>query len=487
MNLPSSIIKKTLETFFLIILLFLYTPDSFSNDLDDLFDKNLSKLSVSNFKWKSKTKSTQPVFEYIEISNDSSISYNQIILEVQIYDETNVLYKFPIFINDSISKNERKIFNNVVANILLPFTPINTSIGIKTASIEYQNMNNYRPWENITILDLDYSIDSSASKTVSFSKFSYENISKFFYKNVKFLISIFDKNENKISEETLISSNPIAPGEIISIAPLTLGIKMMENANIVSLKIIDAEMISPKTYVASGGLVKEIKIENIYDESVKKISIPSDDLEIIKYSWDSKVRNTIGLIDLKIYNNSNYDYKNIIFEVYFLNERGNAINKRRYKYKEDYIIANKEKIIKVDTGILDFDFSSIEISVISAESKISNVENAKNVKQLPLRVKETQVDESSYVEMEQTEIAESIVILDYDFKENIKYLKLMNLSDEDINKLEIKLKTSSGKEKIIIIRGLKSNSERKFMNIDLGDLLINNDRIISISIQKAFK
>ena len=84
MNLPSSIIKKTLETFFLIILLFLYTPDSFSNDLDDLFDKNLSKLSVSNFKWKSKTKSTQPVFEHIEISNDSSISYNQIILEVQI-------------------------------------------------------------------------------------------------------------------------------------------------------------------------------------------------------------------------------------------------------------------------------------------------------------------------------------------------------------------------------------------------------------------
>ena len=48
--------------------------------LDNLFDKNLSKLSVSNFKWKSKTKSTQPVFEYIEISNDSSISYNQIIL-----------------------------------------------------------------------------------------------------------------------------------------------------------------------------------------------------------------------------------------------------------------------------------------------------------------------------------------------------------------------------------------------------------------------
>ena len=37
--------------------------------------------------------------------------------------------------------------------------------------------------ENITILDLDYSIDSSASKTVSFYKFSYENISRFFCLN----------------------------------------------------------------------------------------------------------------------------------------------------------------------------------------------------------------------------------------------------------------------------------------------------------------
>ena len=81
MNLLSLIFKKTLRTSFLIILLFLCALGSFSNDLDNLFDKNLSKLSVSSFKWKSKTKSSQPVFEYIEISNDSSISYNQIILE----------------------------------------------------------------------------------------------------------------------------------------------------------------------------------------------------------------------------------------------------------------------------------------------------------------------------------------------------------------------------------------------------------------------
>ena len=59
--------------------------------------------------------------------------------------------------------------------------------------------------------------------------------------------------------------------------------------------------------------------------------------------------------------------------------------------------------------------------------------------------------------------------------------------NEDINKIQIKLVNSSGTEKIITIGGLKSNSERKFMNIDLGDLLIDNDLVTSISIQKAFK
>ena len=487
MNLLSLIFKKTLKTSFYIIIIFLCALDSVSNDFDDLFDKNLSKLNISSFKWKSKIKSTQPIFEYIEISNDSSLSYNQIIVEVQIYDETNVLYKFPIFINDSINKNEKKIFNNLAANIILPFTPIKTLIGIKTASIKYQDMKNYRPWENIKILDLDYSIDSSVSKTISFYKFSYENISKFFYKNVKFLISIYDKGENKISEETLIYPTPIAPSEIISIAPITLGINMGDNASKVKLSIIDAEMISPKTYIASGGLMKEIEIKDIYNESIKKISIPSDDLEIIKYSWDSKVRNTIGLIDLEIYNNSNYDYKNILFELYFLNERGNTINKRRYKYKENYIIANNEKIIKVDTGILDFDFSNIEISIISADSRITNTENTKNIKELPSQIDKTVINKKSYIEMEEAEIAESIIILQYDFKTNLKYLKIMNLSDEDINKIQIKLTNSVDKEKIITLGSLKSNSEKKFMNMDLSDLLIDSNEITSITVHKAFK
>ena len=63
--------------------------------------------------------------------------------------------------------------------------------------------------------------------------------------------------------------------------------------------------------------------------------------------------------------------------------------------------------------------------------------------------------------MEQTEIAEPIVILDYDFKEKYKISEVNESFDEDINKLEIKLKTSSGAKEKIIIRGLKSNSREK--------------------------
>ena len=63
----------------------------------------------------------------------------------------------------------------------------------------------------------------------------------------------------------------------------------------------------------------------------------------------------------------------------------------------------------------------------------------------------------------------------------------MNISDEDINKIQIKLVNSSGKEKIITLGGLKSNSEKKFMSVDLSDLLIGNNQITSINVHKAFK
>ena len=136
---------------------------------------------------------------------------------------------------------------------------------------------------------------------------------------------------------------------------------------------------------------------------------------------------------------------------------------------------------------MDFDFSNIEISIISADSRITDIENTKEIKQLPLQIKEAAINEKSYIEMQEDEISESIIILQYDFKSNLKYLKLMNISDEDINKIQIKLVNSSGKEKIITIGGLKSNSEKKFMSVDLSDLLIDNNQITSINVHKAFK
>ena len=55
---------------------------------------------------------------------------------------------------------------------------------------------------------------------------------------------------------------------------------MADNASMIKLSIIDAEMISPKTYLASGGLMKEIEIKDIYNESVSytHLTLPTSDL-----------------------------------------------------------------------------------------------------------------------------------------------------------------------------------------------------------------
>ena len=63
----------------------------------------------------------------------------------------------------------------------------------------------------------------------------------------------------------------------------------------------------------------------------------------------------------------------------------------------------------------------------------------------------------------------------------------MNLLDEDISEVYIKLENTSNKEKIIKLKMLRARAEKKYLGIDLEDLLGGGDKIISITITKAFK
>jgi len=306
------------------------------------------------------------------------------------------------------------------------------------------------------------------------------------------LVSVFDQNNNLISEELISNNQPISPGETISLAPLTIGVSNSSNATSISITLMDANIISPKTYMSSGGKMKNIKIEDIYqdiDSKYDEIPIASDDLRILDFNWKSKARNTQGIIILDLFNDSLFDYSDIIFEIYFLNQRGNTVNKRRFKHNPT-IEATKKTKISVNAGIMDFDFSNIQIAIKSAEPKINlkakKLNNVKTDRESPKTIKDV-TRKVIKQEMTASEITESIIILDYDISSNIGFFRLMNLLDEDISEVYIKLENTSNKEKIIKLKMLRARAEKKYLGIDLEDLLGGGDKIISITITKAFK
>ena len=164
MNSFNQISAKLSNCLLCTLFLMCFYNYAYSNEIEDLYRKNISNLKVSDFEWKTSLQSTQPIFKLIEIKNNSDISFKDIELEIQIYNDRDVLYKFPIIINDSIKKSESKKYENVTGNILLPFTPIRTEVAIKNAKIDFSSSAEFDPAKNIIIQDVEYIIDSSASK-----------------------------------------------------------------------------------------------------------------------------------------------------------------------------------------------------------------------------------------------------------------------------------------------------------------------------------
>ena len=99
------------------------------NEIDDL-----SKITVSKFKWKQKTKGIPGIFDYVEISNKTKINIKNIRLEVLMYDSKGILYKFLIPINGKISSNSTKRFSSILTPIL-NFFPEQTIVNIESAKL----------------------------------------------------------------------------------------------------------------------------------------------------------------------------------------------------------------------------------------------------------------------------------------------------------------------------------------------------------------
>ena len=135
-------IKTLLSLVFIVLTaLLFYCNDLHANaEIDDLVNKNLSKLEITNYEWTNKSMNSQPMFDVIEIRNNSSIGFKDLVLEVQVYNSSGTLYTFPIFLQGKvIPPGELIRLENITTPSILPFNVAKTRIGIKKAQFSYEN------------------------------------------------------------------------------------------------------------------------------------------------------------------------------------------------------------------------------------------------------------------------------------------------------------------------------------------------------------
>ena len=472
--------------------------ESYANTkIDDLVNKNLSKLEITNYVWTNKSMNSQPMFDVIEIQNNSSIGFKDLVLEVQVYNSSGTLYTFPIFLQGKvIPPGELVRLESITTPSILPFNVAKTRMGIKSAQFSYENNRDFNPTKNIIIENFDYIIDSSASKTVQLKLLEYKNISENYYNNVEFKIVFLDSKNKPVGETIYLNSNPISPGETVSIENFVIGSSLSNNSYKINIKVNDAELISAKAYVELGGINK---VSQLQGDSFNEIPIILSDLNIKNYKWISNASNTMGILNIEISNESYFDYSNVVFEVYFLNSNGSTINKRRAKSKKEIFFAKSTQDAQLSVGLMDFKFSSIEIAIIRGDSsldkeKLSKDSSNKVVKQPNIepssKLKTNSVDSKlngSFQELTTTEITENIIIVSSSYTNSNASIKLLNLANYEIFDVILEVSTADGKSIRFTINRLNPRSERTFFGIELNQLDIAKGQKINFNIVKANK
>ena len=103
--------------------LFFYSNELYASaEVDDLVNKNLSKLEINNYKWTNKSMNSQPMFDVIEIQNNSSIGFKDLVLEVQVYSSSGTLYTFPVYLQGKVIPPGKLVrLENITTPSILPF------------------------------------------------------------------------------------------------------------------------------------------------------------------------------------------------------------------------------------------------------------------------------------------------------------------------------------------------------------------------------
>ena len=110
-----------------LIASYLGCHESYANTkIDDLVNKNLSKLEITNYEWTNKSMNSQPIFDVIEIQNNSSIGfliYYMLINKILHFTEINAKKKFEYYSGTGSHKEEfTAIYLNKIKDFALAIT-----------------------------------------------------------------------------------------------------------------------------------------------------------------------------------------------------------------------------------------------------------------------------------------------------------------------------------------------------------------------------
>ncbi|MBT3475561.1 hypothetical protein HN460_01315 [bacterium] len=331
---------------------------------------NLSKIQVTDFRWKHKAKSTIGVFEYIEVANNSNLTYKNLKLEIIIYSQNGSPYKFQISLPGDIGPNSKKRFSSV-SSIMLSFSPEKTLINIESAKVAYdKDTIRIKAKNAIKVNEFKYIPDSIATKTIQVKKLSYTNNSKNFFKDIIFSVNFLDQKGKLLKAITFKDRLVIGPGETKISKEFQIPGLNLNYFSDINLTVYDGTLIGGSEYLSKGG---DSRLASKVQSTSFDSPYPKEDLIIESFDILNKNKNTMGLMNINLSNNSRYEYKDIALIVGFVNSSGSTTTSKKIKIKDTINPYSSRLFSSVNFGIIDNNFDTISLSISSAEM-ISSVQ-----------------------------------------------------------------------------------------------------------------
>ena len=427
------------------------------NEIDDL-----SKITVSKFKWKQKTKGIPGIFDYVEISNKTKINIKNIRLEVLMYDSKGILYKFLIPINGKISSNSTKRFFSILTPIL-NFFPEQTIVNIESAKLSYEKDNLKINAKNaIKVKNFDYIVENVAAEIVIVKELKFINESPNYFKDLVFSIEFYDEKNKLIESVPFKVRAVIGPMETKVIKDFQIPGINIKYFSKVELSVFKGELISGKEYISAGGDSK------LVSDSTSDFSspLPNQDIKINEFEVVNRSKNTIGLMNINLTNDSRYKYEDIVLLVGFINKSGNTFTTKKIKIKDILLPYSSKIFSNTKFGMVDNDFENLSLSILSATMIGSVKETKKDLLKIKLKKRE------NIEKLIEFKSKNELIILSTNIG-NLTSIRVLNVSDFKIFNPIFKLIFLDENSKIIktlLIKGdgpIDSKKERTYRSIKI--------------------